>query len=271
MRGAQETEAYQFISALVYDQCRIRLDESKRLLISSRLGKRLRQLGLSSLSEYCELLRSPGQGDEITRVVDALSTNFTHFMREADHFQFLVRDALPALLGPRKRFRIWSAACSTGEEPFTIAFFLAEQFPLQAGWDWQIMATDVSTKALNKAIAAVYPEERVLDIPREWHQKYFQRGHRQWTGYYRVKPFLRQRVIFQQLNLLGAYSFPEPFDVIFCRNVMIYFDRPTQTQLVQKFGQLIAPQGFLLIGHAESLNGLHVPFRCLRPSTYQKT
>jgi chemotaxis protein methyltransferase CheR len=270
MRGAAEAEAYQYISALVYDQCRIRLDESKRQLISSRLGKRLRQLGLSSLSDYCQLLRSPAREEEITHVVDALSTNFTHFMREPDHFRFLVQQALPAVLGPRKRFRIWSAACASGEEPYTIAFFLAECFPLHAGWDWQITATDVSTKALDKAVNGVYPEDRVDDLPRDWHSKYFQRGQGQWAGYYRVKPALRQRVTFRHLNLLGDYGFPEPFEVIFCRNVMIYFDRPTQTQLVQKFGQMLAPQGYLLIGHAESLNGLSVPFRCLRPSIYAK-
>lgn len=267
----KDSEAYQYISSLVYERCRIRLDDSKRQLISTRLGKRMRQLGIGSLVEYCNLLTRSSQEEEIIHVVNALSTNFTHFMREADHFPFLVEKALPAVLGNRKKFKIWSAACSSGEEPYTIGFYLSEFYPPSAGWDWQILATDISTKALDKAIAGIYPEERLREVPQEWHRKYFQRGQREWEGYFRIKPALRERISFRQVNLLGEYGFCETFDVIFCRNVMIYFDRPTQTQLVERFGQTIAPQGYLLIGHAESLNGLTVPFRCLRPSIYQKT
>jgi chemotaxis protein methyltransferase CheR len=270
MRGTQEAEAYQFIGELVYERCRIRLDESKQQLINTRLGKRLRHLGLNSLVEYCALLRSSPSEEEMTHLVNALSTNFTHFMREPDHFHLLAEQALPAVLGPRKRFQVWSAACSTGEEPYTMAFFLTERYPPSAGWDWHILATDVSTKALDKAAAGIYPEERLAAIPRGWHRAYFQRGQGQWQGYYRVKPAVRERVVFRQLNLLSEYRFAEAFEVIFCRNVMIYFDRPTQAQLVNQLGRWLAPQGFLLIGHAESLNGLRVPFRCLRPSVYQK-
>ncbi len=271
--AVQDAEAYRLISALVYERCRIRLDDSKRQLISTRLGKRLRQLGLSNLSDYCrERLRGPEREDEITHVINALSTNFTHFMREPDHFDVLVHQALPALLGSTPRpFQVWSAACATGEEPYTISFFLEEAYPLAAGWDWQVLATDVSTKALDKAIPGIYPEERLRGLPAGWARKYFQRGVGNYAGQYRVKPYLRQRIRFQQLNLLGDYGFRDSFAVVFCRNVMIYFDRPTQEQLVNQLGQMIASQGFLLIGHAESLNGLNVPFRCLRPSIYRKT
>ena len=269
--ATQDAQAYQYISALVYERSRIRLDESKKQLISTRLGKRLRHLGLTSLSDYCHVLRAPDQEDEITQVINALSTNFTHFMREPDHFRFLVQQALPSVLGKRRQFKVWSAACSTGEEPYTISFFLSEHFPPEAGWDWQLLATDVSTKALNKAIPGVYPADRLQELPQEWRRKYFQRGFGEWEGQFRVKAALRDRIRFQQLNLLGQYSFRETYDVIFCRNVMIYFDRPTQEQLVNQLGRMIAPKGYLLIGHSESLNGLSVPFDCLRPSIYQKT
>jgi chemotaxis protein methyltransferase CheR len=263
----REAEAYRFISALVYERSRIRLDESKQQLIGTRLGKRLRQLGFSSLTDYCQLLRTADQETEITH---ALTTNFTHFLREAEHFDFLVEKALPALIGNRKRFRIWSAACATGEEPYSIAFYLTEHYPLNEGWDWQVHATDISTKALDKAINGIYEGERLDGIPLDWKRKYFQRGHQAYEGYFRIKPALRERVQFRQLNLLGPYDFSETFEVIFCRNVMIYFDRHTQRQLVEKLGRMLASRGFLLTGHAESLNGLAGPFRCLRPSIYQK-
>ncbi len=266
-----ETEAFDFIIALIYERCGIRLHDGKHHLIRARLGKRMRHYGINSLPEYCEFLQKKAGEDEITHVVDALTTNFTHFMREEDHFKFLVNHALPNLLGKTaKRFKVWSAACASGEEPYTIAFYLMEHFPLVNGWDWQIMATDISTKALSKAQQAIYPNDRLESVPQEWMRKYFQRGVNTWADYCRVKKQVTDRVTFKQLNLLGSYDFSDTFEVIFCRNVMIYFDRPTQEHLVTQLCRKLVPKGYILVGHAESLTGLNVPLQCLKPSIYQK-
>ncbi|MCC6233721.1 MAG: protein-glutamate O-methyltransferase CheR [Verrucomicrobiales bacterium] len=267
-----EAADFDFIIALVYDRSRIRLHDGKQALIRARLGKRMRCHGFESFHEYCEFLRSRADEEEITHVVDALATNFTGFLRERDHFDFLVGEALPKLLGSsRRRMNVWSAACATGEEPYTVAFFLAEHYPITEGWDWQILATDISTKALGKATAGVYPDDRMTGVPPDWVRRHFQRGHGDWTGHYRVKAALRERVRFEQINLLGAYEVDREFEVIFCRNVMIYFDRSTQEQLVRHLSRYLVPKGYLLTGHSESLSGLSVGLRCLRPSVYQKS
>ena len=264
-------EANDFIISLIYERSRIRLHEGKQALIKARLGKRMRHLGCECLADYCDHLRSPAGQEEITHVVDALTTNFTHFLREEDHFQFLVDQALPTLLGrSRRKFHLWSAACASGEEPFSLAFYLDEKYPLADGWDWHILATDISTKALAKARAAIYAADRLEGIPDAWRRKFFQKGTGESEGLFRVKSRVRERVSFRQVNLLGACDFPERFEAILCRNVMIYFDRTTQQQLVNTLGRFVVPAGYLLIGHSESLTGLPVPFRCLRPSYYQR-
>ena len=267
---AQESEAYQYIIALVYDRCRIRLHDGKEQLIKARLGKRMRHLGVSSLAVYCDFLRTRADDDEFTFVVDALTTNFTNFLREDDHFHFMVQHALPAALPKGQRqFHVWSAASSSGEEPYTIAMYLAEHFPPSQNWDWRITGSDISTKVLALAQRAVYSEERVQTIPAVWLRKYFQKGLGKWAGHYRVKPELTERVTLRQVNLIENYQHSEPFELIFCRNVMIYFDRLTQEQLINRLCRFLVPQGHLLIGHSESLTGLKVPLRCIRPSIYQ--
>lgn len=266
-----ETADFDFIIALVYERSRIRLHDGKHALIRARLGKRMRLHGYESFHDYCHYLRDEADEEEITHVVDALATNFTGFLRERDHFDFLVKEALPAVLPARqRRFGVWSAACSTGEEPFSVAFYLAEHYPVSAGWDWSVYATDISTKALDKARAGVYAEERLTGLPQEWWRRYFQRGHGRWDGHYRIKPSIRERVRFDQLNLLSRFECDRRFEVIFCRNVMIYFDRATQEELVRGLARFLNPGGYLLTGHSESLNGLSVGLRCLRPSIYKK-
>lgn len=269
--STSEAKAFDYIISLIYDRTRIRLHEGKRHLIRSRLGKRMRAHGLESFEDYCSYLQSQADEDEITHVVDALTTNFTNFLRERDHFEFMVDRALPAVL-PRNRaaFRVWSAACATGEEPYSIAFFLAEKFPVTEGWDWSILATDISTRALLRAQAGIYPLERAEAVPPDWLKRYCQRGSGEYEGRFRIKPALRQRIEFRQLNLLGSISFPRPFELIFCRNVLIYFDRPTQEQLANGLARLLVPGGYLLTGHSESLNGLNAPFKRERPSIYRK-
>jgi chemotaxis protein methyltransferase CheR len=267
----QERRACEYIIGLIYERCRIRLHGGKEHLIRARLGKRMRQHGCATLAGYCELLRTRADEQEFTHVVDALTTNFTHFLREEDHFRFMAEQGLAAVLREgQRRFQVWSAASSSGEEPYTIAMYLAEHFPVAHGWDWRISASDISTRVLEAARRGVYPEEKVQAVPQEWRRKYFLKGVGQWAGFYRVKPELAKHIAFRQINLLGPYEHSQPFELIFCRNVMIYFDRPTQEQLVQRLCEFLAPGGHLLIGHSESLNGLRAPVRCLRPSIYQR-
>lgn len=271
MHTINETEALRYVIDLIYQRCGIRLHNGKQHLIKARLGKRMRYHGMESLSEYCEYLQQSADEEEITQVVDALTTNFTNFLREEDHFKFLVQHALPSLhSNGDRRIRIWSAACSTGEEPYSIGLYLSEYYPTVAGWDWRILATDISTKVLSKARLAIYPAERLSCLPREWLQRYFQKGQKSWEGHYRVKSVITGRVQFEQINLLGPISFSQAFSVIFCRNVMIYFDRPSQTHLVNQLSRYLVPGGFLMVGHAESLTGLSVSLKCLKPSIYQK-
>lgn len=267
-----DAEACQFLIDFVYERCRVRLHSGKEALISARLGKRMRHLGFSTLAEYCHFLRTGATEDEFVQVVNALTTNFTSFMREEDHFKFLVKTALPAALGKdKKHFRVWSAACSSGEEPYTMAFYLMEHFPPGIGWDWRITASDVSTKVLEHARKAVYSVDRIQTIPDEWVRKYFQKGVGQCEGHYRIKPAVASLVDFRQINLIADYHQAHAFEVIFCRNVMIYFDRPTQELLVNQMCRYLAPGGHLIIGHSESLTGLRVPLSCLHPSVYRKT
>jgi chemotaxis protein methyltransferase CheR len=270
--NATEEAACRYIAELVYDRCRIQLQDGKNALIKARLGKRMRQLGFDGLAEYCDFLRATENAAEITGVIEALTTNFTGFFREADHFEFLVKQALPsAPPKDRRRIRIWSAASSSGEEPYSIGISLAEHCPPVLGWDWLIAASDISAKVLEQARLGIYPLERLGAMPRDLLRKYFQKGVGRWDGYCRVKQSIAGRVSFRQINLIEPYNFPRPFDVIFCRNLMIYFDRQTQEQLVNQLCRFLPPGGYLFIGHSESLNGLSVPLRCLRPSIYQRS
>lgn len=267
----REREAFAYIIALIYDRCRIKLQDGKEQLIKARLGKRMRAQGHATIADYCDFLRTEADEDEFTLLVDALTTNFTNFLREEDHFHIMVQQGLPAVLGKgQRRFDVWSAASSSGEEPYSIAMYLAEHFPVAKHWDWRITASDISTKVLAAAQKAVYAEDRVNQIPAEWLRKYFQKGVGDWEGHYRVKPELTSRVEFRQINLTEEYGHSQTFDLIFCRNVMIYFDRPTQEQLVNRMCRYLVPNGYLLIGHSESLTGLNVPLRCIRPSVYQR-
>jgi chemotaxis protein methyltransferase CheR len=270
-RVHDDAEACAWVIREIYERSRIRLHDGKEPLIRARLGKRLRALGMTHLGEYTSHLERTGDPEEFTRLLDALTTNYTHFLREEDHFRFLVETALPPhLTGGRRQFKVWSAASATGEEPWSIALYLAEHFPAPP-WDWRVLGTDISTRALEAARQAIYPEDKLKALKPEWLRRHFQRGSGEWEGHYRIKAALQGRVEFRHLNLLGGYDFTDRFEVIFCRNVMIYFDRATQEELVNRLARHLVPGGYLLIGHSESLNGLKVPFHCMRPSIYRHT
>jgi chemotaxis protein methyltransferase CheR len=264
---------FDFIRALVYERSRIHLSADKRQLVTARLGKRLRATNLSSIGEYCRLLQSPGADEELANLIDAISTNHTFFFREIAHFDFMRATVLPEFTARARterwsEFRVWSAACSSGEEPYSIAITLAESLP---SFPWRIEATDISRRVLAKAAAGIYSGDTVSKLPRETLRKHFQRGFGPQEGNYRVKSVLRDRVNFHHLNLLeGEPPFREAFHVIFCRNVMIYFDRQTQDQLVQRLAARLVPGGYLFVGHSESLTQTRHELQPVKPAIYRK-
>lgn len=266
---------YDFLCQLIYENSRIHLGADKQVLVASRLAKRLRQLNLGSYHEYCDLMRSPGGAAELQFLIDRISTNHTHFFRELKHFEFISEVIIPAwnaVTGRKEPFRIWSAAAATGEEPYSLAIHLAEHFAPAESGRWQIEATDISTRVSEVATQAIYETERLTSVGPEVLRRYFQKGEKKWAGHFRVKAELRQRVKFQHLNLLeGAYPFARPFDLILCRNVMIYFDRPTQETLVRQLTTQLAPGGHLLVGHSESLSGVKHTLKLMRPAIYLKS
>ena len=273
--AAIETTDYEFIRQLVYQHSRINLGPDKVELVCSRLRKRLRSLNLDSFRPYIEFLRSPAGEDEMTDLLDVITTNVTDFFREAAHFDFMRTTALPDWVKAKGRkpsdvFRVWSAACSSGEEPYTLAITLAEYFREQPQYRWEIVASDLSTRMLDRAHLGIYRLERIKLPQPEWLRRYFQRGTGKQEGFARVKPELREQITFQHLNLMQSpYPFQERFQLVFCRNVMIYFDRKTQEQLVPRLRAQLDPTGYLFVGHSESLIGIDQALKVVRPSIYR--
>jgi chemotaxis protein methyltransferase CheR len=266
---------FDFICRLVYEKSRISLGRDKKVLVTSRLAKRLRQLKLEGYHQYCDLLRSPAGAEELRFLIDRISTNHTHFFRETKHFDFLRDRLLPQWQAdPRSRggvFRVWSAASSTGEEPYTIAIHLAEHLAPADSGAWTIEASDISTRVLDIARKGVYDADRLSGMGMDLARRHFQKGVREWEGQFRVKNELRERVQFHHLNLLEPpYPFTQPFHVIFCRNVMIYFDRPTQEALVSHLAEKLVPGGHLFVGHSESLSGIKHSLKLVQPAIYLK-
>ncbi len=264
-------DEYEQFRSLVYEESGISLGDNKKSLIVSRLSKRLRQLGLERFGDYYDQVAADRGGEEFTRMLDLISTNKTDFFRESKHFDFLRETVLPTLQANR-RARIWSAACSSGEEPYTIAMTLFDGVQNPAQWDFKILASDISTRVLARAAEGVYDDERVRDVSPDVVRRHFLRGKGAQAGIIKVKPHLAAMISFRRLNLMDD-SFPikSPLDVIFCRNVMIYFDRPTQERLVNKFYRYLKPGGYLFIGHSESLQWVTHPFASVGSTIYRKS
>jgi chemotaxis protein methyltransferase CheR len=259
------------ISALVKELCGINLHDGKQELVRSRLAKRLRALGLDHFRDYLELLRNDPGGTELTAMLDVLSTNLTSFFREPVHYDYLVREVIPSLRtssGRPGRLRVWSAGCASGEEPYSIVIRLLMDVPDMESWDFKLLATDLSTAALAKARAGIYTQERLRGVPGQLLQRYFVASENQEPRTYRAAAALRKPVQFAHLNLMEPWPMRGPFDVVFCRNVMIYFDKPTQGALVARFHSLLRPGGLLFVGHSESLTGVQHRFRYLQPTIY---
>jgi len=262
---------FQKISRLVKERCGINLHQGKKQLVKARLTKRLRELGFSGYGQYIEYVTSDVDGTELTAMLDALSTNLTSFFREPDHFRYLASRVLPAVIArSKRRVRIWTAGCSSGEEPYSVAITVCENIPDLRSWDARILATDLSTRVLERAGRATYPAERIKTVPPQLRSRYFRCVQARPERLYRVEDEARSLVHFARLNLMEAWPMKGPFDAIFCRNVMIYFDKPTQAELVGRFWEILAPGGTLFIGHSESLTGIEHSFRYVQPTIYEK-
>ncbi|MEO5364837.1 MAG: protein-glutamate O-methyltransferase [Magnetococcus sp. WYHC-3] len=268
---------FKVLSEFIEHNLGILMPDSKRTMLSARLQKRVRILGLPSISQYIQhLFDGGGDNAEMTHFLDIVTTNKTDFFREPAHFDYLVNTALPEIIqrtgaGEKRELRIWSAGCSTGEEPYTLAMVL-EEFRARRGGAlrYQILGTDISTRALDHARRAIYEQARVEPVSIELKRKYLLRSRDRSLGLVRIVPELRSRVRFQRLNFMDAeFNLPDRMDVIFCRNVVIYFDRATQEQLINKFCMYLSPGGYLLMGHSETLNNMRVPLRQLAPTIYR--
>ncbi len=263
------TEAeFERVSRLARQRFGLDLKRGKEQLVAARLSKKLRELGLSSYREYLRHVEEDGTGEALIGLIDALTTNHTDFLRESAHFDFLRATALRDVRD-RPRLEFWSAACSTGEEPYSLAFVLIDELGTTACERCRILASDISTRALAAASRGVYAAERLAGLPKEWHRRHFLKGSGKWSGHFRVKPEVMGMIEFRRLNLIERLPSVGPFTVIFCRNVMIYFDRPTQQQVVNRLTERLEPGGYLFVGHSESLTGVEHPLSYVRPAVYR--
>ena len=259
------------ISQLAHEKFGLCLRDGKESLVAARLGKKIREGGFRSFSEYYRHVISDPTGDALMELIDSLTTNYTSFLRERAHFDFLVQAATGEFRDYRA-LRVWSAACSTGEEPYSIAMCLREAARGSAcRWaaDLRILATDISVRVLAKARRAVYEMERFRAIPEHWWRSYLLRGEGQCDGFYKVKPEITKSVEFVRLNLLEPFP-KDSFDAIFCRNVMMYFDKPTQQNIVRRLAECLDPGGYFFVGHSETLTGIAHEMCYVSPAVYRK-
>jgi chemotaxis protein methyltransferase CheR len=277
----QITDAdFETVRDVVYKHCGITLSDEKKALVRARIAKQMRVGGFPTAAKYLEKVLADRDGTMFAEFINAISTNLTSFFRESEHFSFLSNTVLPALFSEKKRkgdnrVLLWSAACSSGEEPYTLGMTILNAIDrLGVGstrWDIRILATDISTRMLDTARTGIYDESRLEKVPPEYRPRFFTAAPQRGTEKeYSVTQELRAMVRFRHLNLIDNWPFKGPFDFIFCRNVMIYFDKETQQSLVEKFWNCIVPGGYLFTGHSESLTGIAHLFRNRKPSIYQK-
>ncbi|MBP6124564.1 MAG: protein-glutamate O-methyltransferase CheR [Phycisphaerae bacterium] len=269
-------EQFVRICRLVYEHCGINLHEGKKELVRARLAKMLRKYRFKTYDQYIDFVLDDPTQTTFYEMIDQISTNLTSFFREPKHFEYLRRQFLPALIQKKQktgqlRIRAWSAGCSSGEEPYSIAITLLEAVPLAQSWDIRILASDISTRILRIAQEGLYEPQRVANLSAELKSRYLKpKKDKSAPLLYEVSPALRSILIFKYLNLMDPWPFRGPFDFIFCRNVMIYFDKPTQEKLVQRFHDVLDNGGLFFTGHSESLTGIRHSFRYIQPTIYRK-
>lgn len=261
---------FKALSDIAYRTTGIVLGEHKKSLVYSRVVRRIRTLGLRDFNHYCEFLSSDG-ADELHHFINAITTNLTSFFREKHHFDFLENHVFPELLRKNtdKKIRIWSAGCSTGEEPYSIAMVAHKFFRRSSGWDIKILATDLDSNVVNHGRQGEYDLSRVEGLSKEVKKTNFQLD--RFSDKVRVKEDIRSYITFNRLNLLSEWPIKKKFDVIFCRNVVIYFNKETQKVLFDRYADILKPDGYLFIGHSENLNGVTTRFESLGKTQYRKT
>ncbi len=274
---AMSPKEFDRLSEFIIDHCGIKMPPAKKIMLESRLQKRLRSLGMASFREYCEFLFDSPEGEgELIHMIDAVTTNKTDFFREPVHFQFLTDSVLPDFLAESaasggKKFNAWSAGCSSGEEPYTLAMVLDEYASQHPAFQYSILATDISTRVLEKARSGIYDEHLVEEIPYTFKQKYLLRSKDREKKLVRVTPDLRARVTFQRVNLMDEHlTVQEKVDVIFCRNVIIYFERETQYKLLSRLCRCVKRGGYLFLGHSETVHGFDLPLVRIASTIYRK-
>jgi chemotaxis protein methyltransferase CheR len=259
------------IREIVYEKSGISLSQGKEALVRARIGKRMRALNIPEHKAYLQLVLDDESGEEVVHLLDAISTNVTSYFREANHFDFL-REAVQGWLEEgQKRFRFWSAACSTGEEPYTMAMVLHEVASHYRGVDIKILATDISTRALSQAMHGTYEEQKIKGVPKSYLNRYFHKSRQDSKNYFTADGILKNMIVFRRLNLSQPpFPMKGPLDVVLCRNVMIYFDNAVRKRLLDNIYRLLRPSGYLMVGHAESLTGMVSDFRSVKPAIYIK-
>jgi chemotaxis protein methyltransferase CheR len=261
-------------SEFIGTQCGIKMPNSKKIMLEARLQKRLRILGIRTFGEYFSYIHSEDGQSELVHMLDAVTTNKTDFFREPAHFDILARTILPEFHAEQSErpFYVWSAGCATGEEPYTLAMVLTDFAERHPPFRFSVLATDISTRALDRAREAIYDGERVATITQAMKQKYVLRSKDRSKKIVRMTPAIRSAVQFRRLNLMEeAFAFTEPLDAIFCRNVIIYFDRTTQERLIDRFCRVLRPGGYLFLGHSESIHGFSLPLRRVVSTVYRST
>jgi chemotaxis protein methyltransferase CheR len=276
--GVLKSRDFSRLAQFIEGYSGIKIPSTKKSMVEGRLRKRLRVLGLANMTDYCSyLFDQDGLAAEAVHVIDAVSTNKTDFFREPQHFRFLTGHALPDLLqhnhhGPGRPIKVWSAASSTGAEAYTLAMVLADYLEKHRGVDYSIFATDICTEVLEQGIRAVYAEEMAEPIPKVLRQRYLLRARDAQRQEVRVVPKLRAKVKFGRLNLMDdGYAMPRDMDMVFCRNVLIYFDKPTQGKVLSRLCSHLRPGGYLFLGHSETLAGHDLPVRQVENAVFIKT
>ncbi|HEY2842315.1 MAG TPA: protein-glutamate O-methyltransferase CheR [Bryobacteraceae bacterium] len=267
--GALTPRTFEKIRKLIYDKAGIDLRQGKQTLVAARLGKKMRESGLRDYDAYLDSVMADKTGDSMIALIDALTTNYTSFWREPQHFHFL-RDEIVPTVRNKRQIDIWCAAASTGEEPYTLAFSMLDALGPAALTQVRILATDISTRALAAATKAIYPSDRLQGAPKQWLSRYCSPGQGQFQGFCQVRSEIRRMIQFRRLNLIESFAHPGTFPLISCRNVMIYFDKSTQQSLVNRMANHLEPGGHLFIGHAESLSGVEHGLRFIAPAIYQR-
>jgi chemotaxis protein methyltransferase CheR len=276
-RSLMTQEVFAKLSEFIYAECGIKMPPAKKTMLEARLMKRMRDVGLTTFAEYSKYLFSPeGKNRELVHMIDAVTTNKTDFFREPQHFDYLVHHAVPDLVdrlgaGIRRPLMVWSAACSSGEEVYTLTMVLEEVARRASGFDYLVLGTDISTKVLKHAQNAVYDEERIVPVSMDLRRKYIMRSKDQQKKKVRIVKELREKVRFRRLNFMdGDFGMREKMDVVFCRNVLIYFDRSTQEKVLKRICSHLTKGGYLFTGHSETITGLDLPLETVANTVSRK-